>query len=81
MGYLYLPKLKSGGRSSVWWTKDLGVDGRSTPGRPAGEPGPMLTEAAALPSRDGVGRHDHQSLSPPGPDSGQPNPEQAISLA
>jgi hypothetical protein len=27
MGYLYQPKLKSGGRSSIWWAKWC-VDGR-----------------------------------------------------
>jgi len=28
---------------------DLSIDGRATPGRPAGELGPVLAEAASLP--------------------------------
>jgi len=46
---------------------DLGGDGRATPDRPGGEPGPVRAEAAPLPSQDGVGSHDHEGLSPPGP--------------
>src|SRR5256712_3824320 len=60
---------------------DLGVDGRTTPGRPAGELGPVLAEATPPPPQDGLRGHDHERLSPPGPDSGQPNPEEAISSA
>jgi len=37
---------------------DLGVDGRATAGGPAGDLGPMLAEAAALPPQDGVGGDD-----------------------
>ena len=33
---------------------------------------------AALPPEDSLGGHDHEGLPPPGPDSGQPDPEQAI---
>src|SRR2546427_10272755 len=36
---------------------------------------PVLAETAPLPPQDGVGSHDHQGLFPPGPDSGQPDPE------
>ena len=54
---------------------------RAASGGPAGELGPVLAEASALPSQDGVGRHDDQSLPPAGPDSGQPDPEQAIHRA
>src|SRR5213592_3469104 len=43
---------------------DLGGDGRATPDRPGGEPGPVRAEAAPLPSQDGVGSHDHEGLSP-----------------
>ena len=53
-------------------------------GRPpggAGEPGPALAEAAALPAQDGVGRDDDQRLPPAGPDSGQAGPQQAVSRA
>ena len=57
---------------------DLGVDGRATADVRAGEHGPVLAEASALPSPDGVGRHDDQSPPPAGPDSGQPDPQQAV---
>ena len=60
---------------------DLGIDSRSTPGRPAGELGPVVAEAAALPPQDSVRGHDHEGLPPSGPDSGQPDPEEAISCA
>ena len=56
---------------------DLGVDGGATGGS-AGKLGPVLTEAAALPSQDGVGRHHDERVPPAGPDSGQGDPEQAI---
>jgi len=49
---------------------DLGVDGRATAGRPSGELGPILAEAAMLPAQDGVGRNNHQGLPPLGPDPG-----------
>jgi hypothetical protein len=49
--------------------------------RAAGEPRPVLTEATALPPQDSVGRHDDQILPPAGPDSGQPNPQEAIHRA
>jgi hypothetical protein len=42
---------------------------------------PVLAEASALPSQHGVGRHDNESLPPAGPDSGQPDPQQAIGRA
>ena len=57
---------------------DLGIEGRATSGWAAGEPSPVLAEAVALPAQDSVGRDDDQSLSPSGPDSGQPDPQQAI---
>ena len=38
----------------------------------------MLAETAPLPPEDSLGGHDHEGLPPPGPDSGQPDPEQAI---
>jgi len=57
---------------------DVDVDMRSAPGRPAGELGPVLAEATPLPPQDGVRAQDHERLSPPGPDSGQPNPEEAV---
>ena len=60
---------------------DLGIDGRAASGGPTGELGPVLAEASALPSQDGVGRHDDESLPPAGPDSGQPDPEEAIDRA
>lgn len=41
----------------------------------------MLTEATTLPPQDSVGRHDDQGLPPAGPDSGQPDPQEAISRA
>ena len=45
----------------------------------AREPGPVLAKPAALPAQDSVGRDDDQRLPPPGPDSGQAGPEQAVS--
>jgi hypothetical protein len=60
---------------------DLGVDRRTTAGRPAGEPGPVRAKAAPLPPQDGVRGHDHEELSPPGPDAGQTDPEQTIRRA
>jgi hypothetical protein len=59
----------------------LGIDGWAAPGGPAGERGPVLAEAAPLPPPDGVRGHDHEGLSPPGPDHRQPDPEEAIRQA
>src|SRR6266446_10182674 len=39
---------------------DLGIDERATSGRAARELGPVLAEAAPLPSQDSVGSHDYQ---------------------
>ena len=41
----------------------------------------MLAETTPLPAQDGLGSHDHEGLSPPGPNSGQRGPEKAISSA
>ena len=41
----------------------------------------MLAEAAPLPPQDGVGADDDEGLPPPNPDSGQPDPEEAIQRA
>jgi hypothetical protein len=60
---------------------DVGVDRRATHGGPAGELGPVLAETAALPTQDSVGSHEHEGPPPPGPDLGQPNPDQAIRRA
>jgi len=60
---------------------DLGMDGRATSGRAARELAPVLAEAAPLPAQDGVGGDDHEGLPPPGPDSSQPDPEEAIRRA
>jgi hypothetical protein len=60
---------------------DLRVDGRATSGRAARELGPVLAKASPLPPQDGVGSDDHEGLLPPGPDSGQPDPEKAITSA
>ncbi len=57
------------------------MDGRATSGRAARELAPVLAEAAPLPPQDGVGGDDHQGLPPPGPDSSQPDPEEAIRRA
>ena len=59
---------------------DLGIDGRATSG-PSRELGPVLAEATTLPPQDGVRRHNDESLPPAGPDSGQGDPQQAISCA
>ena len=41
----------------------------------------MLAESAPLPPEDGVGGHDQEGLPPPGPDPGEPDPEETISRA
>ena len=43
-----------------------------------GELGPVLAETAPLPTQDRLGSHEHEGLPPPGPDLGQPNPEEAV---
>jgi hypothetical protein len=60
---------------------ELGIDGRATSDGPSRELGPVLAKATTLPPQDGVGRHDDESLSPADPDSGQADPQQAISRA
>ncbi len=60
---------------------ELGVDGRAAPGGPTGALGPVLAEPAALPAQDGLGGHDHEGPPPPGPDPGEPGPEETISRA
>jgi hypothetical protein len=57
---------------------DLRVDGRATSARAPRALGPVLAETTPLPPQDGVGRHEDQRLPPPSPDSGQPDPEQAV---
>ena len=69
------------GNSTQDQSLDLRVDGRATSCRPARELGPVLAKAAPLPSQDSVRSHDHEGLSPLGPDSGQPDPEEAIRRA
>jgi hypothetical protein len=59
----------------------LGVDSGATSGRAARELGPVFAEAAPLPAQDGIRRHDHKGLPPPGPDLGEGGPEEAISSA
>jgi len=59
----------------------LGVDWRAAYGGPAGELGPVPTKTAPLPTQDRLGSHEHEGLPPPGPDLGQPNPDQAIRRA
>jgi hypothetical protein len=41
----------------------------------------VLAETAPLPSQDCVGSHEHEGPPPPGPDLGQPAPDQAIGRA
>jgi len=60
---------------------DLSVNLRAPSVRAARELGPVLTKASPLPPQDGVGSDDHEGLLPPGPDSGQPDPEEAITSA
>ena len=57
---------------------ELGVDGRAAASGLAGELGPVIAEAAALPPQNGGRGYDHEGLPPPGPDPGQPDPEEAI---
>jgi len=38
----------------------------------------VLAESAPLPAQDGIGGDDPEGLPPPGPDPGQPDPEEAI---
>jgi hypothetical protein len=59
----------------------LGADRRTAQSRPVGKLRPVLAEATPLPPQDGVGRHDDQGLPPAGPDSGQPDPQDAIRRA
>ena len=49
----------------------LGADGRAAPGGPAGACGPVLAEAATLPTQDGVRGDDDQRLLPASPQPGQ----------
>jgi len=60
---------------------DLLAGGWAAASWPAREASPVFAEAAALPTQDGVGRHDDQRLPPTGPESGQAGPEQAVSRA
>jgi hypothetical protein len=60
---------------------DRGVDGRATSGRTARELSPVLTKPTPLPPQDSVRSHDYEGLLPPGPDSGQPDPEEAVNSA
>jgi hypothetical protein len=57
---------------------ELGVDRRAAHGGLAGELGPVLAKTAALPTQDRLGSHEHEGSPPPGPDLGQPNPEEAV---
>ena len=61
--------------------RDLRVERRTAQPRPAGELGPVLTEAEALPPQDGVRRYDDERLSPAGPRPGQRDPEEPIAAA
>ena len=60
---------------------DLGADARAASAVPTRKLDPVLAEAAPLPSEDGIRSHDSQRPPPPGPDSGQGGPEQAVSRA
>ena len=60
---------------------DLRVNLRATPARVARKPGPVLAKAPPLPVQNGGRGNDHEGLSPPGPDSGEADPEEAISSA
>jgi hypothetical protein len=57
---------------------DLGVYARATSARARRELAPVLAEATPLSSQDGVGRPNQKGLPPPGPDPGQPDPEEAV---
>src|SRR2546425_12830934 len=57
---------------------DLAAYARASCRGASGESGPVLAEAAALPPRDGVGRHDDKGLPPADPHPGQRDPEQPI---
>jgi hypothetical protein len=60
---------------------DRGVDRRATSGRTARELSPVLTKTTPLPPQDSVRSHDYEGLLPPGPDSGQPDPDSMKRLA
>ena len=60
---------------------ERGVDGRATSGRAAREKRPVRAKATPLPPQDSVRSHDDEGLLPPGPDAGQPDPEEAITSA
>jgi hypothetical protein len=57
---------------------DFGGDGRPAHCGPAGELGPVVAEASPLPAQHGVGSDDHEGFLPPGPQPGQPSPEETI---
>jgi len=60
---------------------ERGVDGRATSGRAARGKRPVRAKATPLPPQDSVRSHDDEGLLPPGPDAGQPDPEEAITSA
>jgi hypothetical protein len=60
---------------------DLRVDGRATSGRAAREKRPVRAKATPLPPQDSVRSHDYEGLLPPGPDSGQADPDSMKRLA
>src|SRR5688572_19426944 len=45
---------------------------------PSALPGPEEAETASVPGDDRIGRHEHERRSPFGPDSREPDPEQAV---
>jgi hypothetical protein len=71
-----------GGGDSGDQGPDLGIGGgRATSGCAGRELGPVLAEAAPLPPQDGIRAHDDEGRPPPGPDSGQADPEEAVRSA
>jgi hypothetical protein len=56
----------------------LGVERRATDAGGSGPPPPVELEALAVPGEDGGRLDDDKAGSPAGPDSGQPDPEDAV---
>jgi hypothetical protein len=58
-----------------------GSMGGRPPGGAARHKRPVRAKATPLPPQDSVRSHDYEGLLPPGPDAGQPDPEEAIASA
>jgi hypothetical protein len=76
-----MPPKRIGGGHCADEGDDLGVNRWAAHPAPPRDHGPVLPEPASLPTHDRIRSHEHERLSPPGPDPGEPNPEQAVRCA